>query len=97
MDSKLDALVAKRRTNVDKLIAAMVKNLNLTLSPDEIDPDATLFGGGLGLDSIDAVELIVIAEKEFDIKFREDFDIYNIRSINKMVDAVMKIQERQIK
>lgn len=35
--------------------------------PDEIDSDAPLFGEGLGLDSIDALQLVVAMEKEFGI------------------------------
>ena len=35
------------------------------MSPDEIDTDAPLFGDGLGLDSIDALQLVVAMEKEF--------------------------------
>ena len=49
-----------------QLIAA----LNLEeMTPDEIDTDAPLFGDdGLGLDSIDALELIVLMEKRYGIK-----------------------------
>jgi acyl carrier protein len=37
------------------------------MSPDEIDSDAPLFGDGLGLDSIDALQLVVAMEKEFGV------------------------------
>lgn len=43
--------------------------LNLEeMTPDEIDADDALFGDGLGLDSIDALELIVLMEKDYGIK-----------------------------
>ena len=43
--------------------------LNLEeMTPDDINADAALFGEGLGLDSIDALELIVLMEKEYGIK-----------------------------
>lgn len=43
--------------------------LNLEdLTPDDIDTDAALFGEGLGLDSIDALELIVLLERDYGIK-----------------------------
>ena len=43
--------------------------LNLEdMTPDEIETDAPLFGEGLGLDSIDALELIVLLEKKYGIK-----------------------------
>ncbi|MGB4599461.1 MAG: phosphopantetheine-binding protein [Trichlorobacter sp.] len=37
------------------------------MSPDEIDDDAPLFGEGLGLDSIDALQLVVAMEKDFGV------------------------------
>lgn len=37
------------------------------MSPDEIDSDAPLFGEGLGLDSIDALQLVVAMEKDFGV------------------------------
>jgi acyl carrier protein len=37
------------------------------LTPDEIDTDAPLFGEGLGLDSIDALQLVVAMEKDFGV------------------------------
>jgi acyl carrier protein len=37
------------------------------MSPDEIETDAALFGEGLGLDSIDALQLVVAMEKEFGV------------------------------
>lgn len=37
------------------------------MTPDEIDNDAPLFGEGLGLDSIDALQLVVAMEKEFGV------------------------------
>jgi len=37
------------------------------MSPDEIETDSALFGEGLGLDSIDALQLVVAMEKQFGI------------------------------
>ena len=49
----------------EKIIVA----LNLEeMKPDDIDADEALFGEGLGLDSIDALELIVLIEKNYGIK-----------------------------
>ena len=56
------------KTLKDDLILA----LNLEdLSPDEIDIDAPLFGDGLGLDSIDALEIIVLIERNYGIKVKD--------------------------
>ena len=47
----------------------IINALNLEeMTPDDIDTDDALFGEGLGLDSIDALELIVLMEKEYGIK-----------------------------
>jgi acyl carrier protein len=53
------------RSTIKRLI---VENLNLEgLAPERIADDAPLFGEGLGLDSVDALELVVALEKEFGI------------------------------
>ena len=41
------------------------------ITPQDIDADAPLFGSGLGLDSIDALELIVLREKKYGIKLKD--------------------------
>src|SRR5438105_4595526 len=46
----------------------LIEQLHLRRETDEIDPDAVLFGTGLGLDSVDAVELTIAIETEFGIK-----------------------------
>lgn len=47
----------------------IIAALNLEeMSPEDIDAEAPLFGDGLGLDSIDALEIIVLLEKKYGIK-----------------------------
>lgn len=41
------------------------------IAPDSIGPDDPLFGEGIGLDSIDAVELVVMVERHYGIKMRK--------------------------
>ena len=54
---------------INNLKLQIIDALNLEeLTPDDIDNDAPLFGDGLGLDSIDALELIVILDKNCGIK-----------------------------
>ena len=58
---------------MDELIVQLKKEiievLNLEgITPDHIETDAPLFGEGLGLDSIDALEIIVLLEKNYGIK-----------------------------
>lgn len=57
---------------IEKLRVEIVKQLNLEdMNPDTIDPDAPLFGEGLGLDSIDALEIMVLLEKNYGIKIED--------------------------
>ena len=47
----------------------IIEVLNLEeMTPEDIDTDSPLFGEGLGLDSIDALELIVLLEKKYGIR-----------------------------
>lgn len=50
----------------------IIQSLNLEdVKPEDIDADAPLFGSGLGLDSIDALELIVLLERKYGIKLKD--------------------------
>ncbi len=51
----------------DRLKKMVVEALRLKMDPASIDSEAPLFGEGLGLDSIDALELIVAIEKNFGV------------------------------
>ncbi len=50
----------------------IIEALNLEeITPDDIDNEAPLFGDGLGLDSIDALEIILILEKNYGIRLAD--------------------------
>lgn len=56
----------------EELKQAIVADLNLEdISSDEIEDDEPLFGEGLGLDSLDAVELVVLLQKHFGIEVKD--------------------------
>lgn len=58
-----------------ELAELLVESLNLDgVAPAEIDPEAPLFGAGLGLDSIDALELSLAISKKYGFQLRSDND-----------------------
>ena len=57
-----------------ELAEAMVRVLELEVSADEIDPNAPLFGDGLGLDSIDALELSLEVTRRYGVKIKAEDD-----------------------
>jgi len=75
-----------------KLKEEIIEVLNLAdIQPSDIDENAPLFGEGLGLDSIDALELIVLMEKNYGIKLTnaaEGKDIF--KSVSVMADYIAK-------
>ena len=55
-----------------ELAGLIVQALNLELSAAEIDPDAPLYGEGLGLDSIDILEIALVVSKRYGVQLRAD-------------------------
>lgn len=57
---------------VTELKALIIKQLNLEeVAPESFDENTALFGEGLGLDSIDALELVVLLDKNYGIKIQD--------------------------
>lgn len=59
--------------------ALLVEALNLDVAPESIDPEAPLYGDGLGLDSIDILEVALVVSKRYGFQLRSDDDD-NVRS-----------------
>ena len=57
-----------------ELSGLMVEVLNLEIAPDDIAPDAPLYGEGLGLDSIDMLEISLAIGKRYGVELRADDD-----------------------
>ncbi len=55
-----------------EVAALIVAALNLEVAPQEIDPDAPLYGEGLGLDSIDILEIALVVSKQYGVQLRAD-------------------------
>jgi len=52
----------------------VVAGLNLEIAPADIDPDQPLYGEGLGLDSIDILEIALVVSKQYGVQLRADSD-----------------------
>ena len=74
-----------------ELARLIVQSLNLEgVKPGDIDPEAPLFGEGLGLDSLDMLELSMAIEKRYGVKLRSD-DPQNdtiFRSLRSLADHI---------
>jgi acyl carrier protein len=55
-----------------ELAALVVEALNLEVRPEDIAPDAPLYGEGLGLDSIDILEVALVVSKKYGFQLRSD-------------------------
>jgi acyl carrier protein len=68
---------------------AIVRCLRLPLAPQDIADDVPLFGEGLGLDSIDALELALEIERSFSVKIDdEQLGQRVLRSVNSIVEFI---------
>jgi len=72
------------------LAELIVTTLNLETRPSEIDPEAPLYGAGLGLDSIDILEIALAISKTYEIRLRSDDDdnrkiFASLRSLNRHI------------
>jgi len=61
-----------------KLAALIVEALNLELTPQEVDPGEPLYRDGLGLDSIDILEIALVISKTYGVQLKAD-DTDNVR------------------
>ena len=73
-----------------KLKELLIERLKFEdMTPDDIPDDQPLFAGGLGLDSIDALEIVVMLESEFGIKVKNEGSARDsFRSIATLADFV---------
>jgi acyl carrier protein len=72
------------------LAGLIVRTLNLEISPDEIDPEAPLYGEGLGLDSIDILEIALAVSQAYEVKLKADDEdnvriFHSLRSLNRHI------------
>jgi acyl carrier protein len=77
-----------------ELALLVVKTLNLEVPATEIDPEAPLYGEGLGLDSIDMLEIALAVSHEFGVKLRAD-DKKNVQIFSSLRSLNAYIQQNR--
>ncbi len=75
-----------------ELAAIIVETLNLEIAVSEIDPEAPLYGEGLGLDSIDMLEISLVVAQRYGVKLQADdetnADIFrSLRSLSQYIQT----------
>lgn len=93
MMSDLAAQIAHREEILARVRLMLIERIGVERDPDEIDPDTPLFGSGLGLDSIDAVEVVLNLEEDFGVRLPDDVVARSVmRTVNSLVDLVVSRQ-----
>ncbi len=93
MDDDLKRHVAEREAMLARVRNMLIERLRVPFLPEEIDLDAPLFGTGLGLDSVDAVELVVALEQELSLRFPEgSMGPWAFRTVHSLVELALDPQ-----
>ncbi|OYY94167.1 MAG: acyl carrier protein [Hydrogenophilales bacterium 28-61-23] len=80
----------------NEVAALVVSALNLDIGPDEILPDAPLYGEGLGLDSIDILEVALAVSKRYGFQLRAD-NADNVHIFSSLASLTQHIAEHRVK
>ncbi|MGZ5032824.1 MAG: phosphopantetheine-binding protein [Usitatibacter sp.] len=81
---------------VREIAGLIVTSLNLDLTEAQIDPAAPLYREGLGLDSIDILEVALVVSKRYGFKLKED-DQDNVRIFTSLNSLAAHVAERRTK
>jgi acyl carrier protein len=81
---------------VREIAGLIVTALNLELTQDEIDPEAPLYREGLGLDSIDILEVALVVSKRYGFKLKDD-DKDNVKIFRSLASLAAHVAERRTK
>ena len=81
----------------DQVKVAIVRCLRMPITPEEITDDMPLFDEGLGLDSIDALELVLELQRSFNVEITDEQvgkrALRSVRSIVEFIEATRELAE----
>ena len=80
----------------NEVAGLIVSALNLDVSPEEIPADAPLYGDGLGLDSIDILEVALVVSKRFGFQLRAD-NADNVKIFSSLASLTQHIAANKTK
>lgn len=87
---EIAAQCARRERALASVRKVLIEALHVQLAAEDIDPDVSLFGTGLALDSVDAVELLVSLETTLSVKLPDQSLARTaMRTVNTLVDLVL--------
>lgn len=89
LPAEVQTTIEERKAILTAIKEELVERLELEFEPQDIDDDTFLFGGGLSLDSIDSMEIIIGMQSRFGVMIPED-DSTPLRTINTLADFVIQ-------
>lgn len=88
MNTETQRRIAVRTDLIRRVKLDLIERLSLPYRPDDLHEDVSLLGSGLGLDSLDALEVVLGIEQEFGVRVEEG-NVSVLRSINAVVDYLL--------
>ena len=86
--------LARRKDLCRELKEKLAESLDLRLLPSDLSDDVSLVGSGLGLDSLDILEIVLCVEKNFGVKMPEN-GVETLRSLNTLADYIAERRGEQ--